>query len=365
MTDHAFVRPAVWQVALATLMMLTPPAQADPPVYPNHHNLMQLVSRDGHVQPIRSLAGWRARRRHVLESFQQATGPLPQPSRRVPLDVRIHETTAVDGLTRLKLTYQADKTGRVAAYLFLPRRTVPPRRLPAVLCLQQTQRLGKLEPAGLAGNGELAHALHLAKRGYVTLAPDYPGFGDSQYDFTARHGYQSGTMKAIWNNIRAVDLLATLKTVDPQRIGVIGHSLGGHNAIFTAVFESRLRVVVTNSGFSTFQKDDVPSWTGPRYMPLIRTRYGNDPNRVPFDFPELLGAIAPRALLVIAPKRDRDFDYSGVLDAVDAARPVFQLHGAGASLQVRFPDISHSFPASSRREADRFLDRHLADESAP
>ena len=31
--------------------------------------------------------------------------------------------------------------------------------------------------------------------------------------------------------------------------GALGHSLGGHNAIFTAVFDPRLKVVVSSCGF--------------------------------------------------------------------------------------------------------------------
>ena len=62
----------------------------------------------------------------------------------------------------------------------------------------------------------------------------------------------SGSIKAIWYNIRAVDLLETLPQVDKTHIGVIGHSLGGHNALFTAVFDDRLKAVVTSCGFTPF-----------------------------------------------------------------------------------------------------------------
>ena len=76
----------------------------------------------------------------------------------------------------------------------------------------------------------------LAEHGYVVLAPDYPYEGEYQPDLYAM-GYVSGTMKAIYDNIRAIDLLQSLPNVDPERIGCIGHSLGGHNSIFTATFD--------------------------------------------------------------------------------------------------------------------------------
>jgi len=328
-------------------------------VYRQHQDLMVVETDAGTLQPIRSQRAWKIRRRHILAGLQQVMGQLPGRSSRVSLDVKFLETTRLGNITRRKLSFRSDHTGRVAAYLFLPAAKLGSPRHPTVLCLQQTNRVGKREAAGLAGNPDLAHAVHLARRGYVTLAPDYPGFGESTYDFAPRHGYASGTMKAIWDNIRAVDLLITLDEVDPDRIGVIGHSLGGHNAMFTAAFEPRLRVIISNSGFTRFHKDDVPSWTGPRYMPRIRTHFGNNADRLPFDFPEIIGTFAPRPFLAIAPMQDRDFDYTGVLDSIDAARPVYRLFAAGASLQEAYPDIGHSFPASSRGIADRFLDRHL------
>ena len=85
----------------------------------------------------------------------------------------------------------------------------------------------------------------------ATIVPDYPNFGEYQRDVYAM-GYASASMKAIWNNIRAVDVLTERPDVDAGRIGVLGHSLGGHNAIFTALFEPRIRAIVSSCGFNAF-----------------------------------------------------------------------------------------------------------------
>src|SRR5690606_29056413 len=113
-----------------------------------------------------------------------------------------------------------------------------------------------------------------------------PSLGEYQYDFEA-DDYASGSMKAIYDNMRAIDYLQSLPGVDGERIGAIGHSLGGHNAIFTAVFEPRIKAVVSSCGFTSFGKyygGDLTGWSGPRYMPLIAQRYGCDPDHMPFDF---------------------------------------------------------------------------------
>ena len=333
--------------------------------YPDHTNASYVLNRAGERRPIKSISDWDERREQILKNFQRAAGPLPSSMRRVPLDVKVIEEIKIGTLTRRKLTFQSDPDDRVPAYLFLPEKPQPDaakpndNRMPAVLCLQQTTAVGKDEPAGIRGDNSLSYALELAKRGFVTLAPDYPSFGEHSYDFDPQHGYVSGTMKAVWDNIRAVDLLETLPEVAPHRIGCIGHSLGGHNAIFTAIFDKRLRAIVTSCGFSSLQRDDIPSWTGPSYMPLIAKEFQNDPKKVPFDFHELIAAIAPRSVFVSAATRDNDFDVVGVKEVIAAAQPIYALHGREDGLIGHYPEAGHSFPDESRRKAYEFLERCL------
>ncbi|NBV21416.1 MAG: alpha/beta fold hydrolase [Proteobacteria bacterium] len=331
------------------------------PAYPDRFDLLRVVSPNGTAKSAQSPTEWEPRRHHIAAALERVMGPFPNPAKRVALDVRVLEEVKLEGgLVRRKLTYQSDATDRVAAYLFLPEAALK-ARLPAVLCLQQTTAAGKSEPAGLAGNASLHYALHLAQRGYVTMAPDYPSFGESKYDFAPRHGYASGTMKAIWDNVRAVDFLESLPEADATRLGVIGHSLGGHNAMFTAFFEPRLRVIVSSCGFTTFRKDDLPSWTGPRYMPRIKTEFANEAAKVPFDFPEIVAGFAPRPFLACAADKDDDFDVSGVRDVLAAARGVYELHNKAGNLAGFYPKAPHSFPEDARKVAYEFLDQHLRD----
>jgi dienelactone hydrolase len=207
--------------------------------------------------------------------------------------------------------------------------------------------------------------LHLVERGYVCLAPDYPSFGEYQFDFQAafkRGDYQSGTMKAIWNNMRAVDYLQSLAEVDPERIGVIGHSLGGHNAMFTAAFDERLKAIVSSCGFCSFAKykdGNLKGWTSDRYMPRIAAEFDNDPKKMPFEFSDVIASLAPRAFLAVAPLRDDNFDVAGVKDAIAAAGPAYKALGAEKNLKAIYPDAAHDFPEEGRKAAYDFLDEHL------
>jgi dienelactone hydrolase len=331
----------------------------DPPVYPDKSRLLVYRDAEGREHPIRKAADWAKRRGHILESMQLVMGPLPDPSRKVPLDVQVVEQVELSKYVRKKLTYAADRDDRVPAYLLIPRGLTG--KVPAVLCLHQTVRIGKAEPAGLGMSENLRYAHHLAELGYVTLAPDYPNFGDYVIDVYGR-GYQSGTMKAVWNNMRAIDLLQAMSEVDPQRIGCLGHSLGGHNTMFTAVFDDRIKAAVSNCGFTSFPKyygGKLKGWTSATYMPRIATLYDLRPDKVPFDFPEVVAALAPRAFLASSPLRDSNFEVSGVKDCLAAARPVYDLHGAGERLAANYPDCAHDFPPEVRKVAYDWLDRWL------
>jgi dienelactone hydrolase len=263
-------------------------------------------------------------------------------------------------VVRKKVTFQSEPGNRVFAYLIVPKNL--PGRAPAALCLHQPKPRGKDEPAGLSRDPNPSYALELARRGYVTLAPDYPGFGDDQTDPYAL-GYESATMKGTWNHTRAVDVLASLPQVDAERIAAIGHSLGGHNSIFAALFDPRVKAVVTSCGFTSFQKyygGDLTGWSHKGYMPKIASVYGKNPDQMPFDFGELLAALAPRPIFINAPLRDDNFEVSGVDDCVRAAEPVYELLGAKGGIMVVHPDAGHSFPPEVRAQAYDFLDKALA-----
>lgn len=336
-------------------------AEDTPPIYREHQDLSYFLDANGQKQPIKSPADWVKRREHVAAWMQTVMGPLPKPDKPVPLDMKVEEEVAVGELTRKKVSYHTDSTERrVKAFLFFPKTARKPT--PAILCLHQTINIGKSEPAGLGGSPNLHYALHLAQRGYVTLAPDYPSFGEYSFDFAPAHGYTSGSMKAIYDNIRAVDLLQSLPEVDKDRIGCIGHSLGGHNTMFTAFFEPRIKCLVSNCGFTRFHKyykGALKGWTSARYMPLIDSRHHNSPDEVPFDFPEIVAGFAPRPFLASSPIGDSNFEVSGVKDSIASAKPIYELLGAGDALHANYPNCAHDFPEDVRKVAYDFLDKHL------
>lgn len=337
------------------------------PFYADKQNLLNYLDSELRLRPVRNISDWRVRRAHILQNMQQVMGPLPEHSR-IPLDVQIVETEELPEFRRHKITFvseafDAGKTAdRVTAFLLIPTKLKRGSKAPGMLCLHQTTRTGKGEPAGVSGIPDLHYAAELARLGFVTLAPDYPNFGDYRFDPYA-HGYASATMKGIVNHRRAIDLLQSRPEVHPDRIGVIGHSLGGHNALFLGAFDSRVKAIVTSCGFNSFAKykgGDLTGWSHKGYMPRIAELYQKDPAKMPFDFTEILASLAPRAVFINAPLGDSNFEVSGVRDCVAAAVPVYdKIFRASRKLVVRYPDAGHVFPRAIRDEAYEFLARWL------
>ncbi|MEO5998297.1 MAG: alpha/beta fold hydrolase [Chitinophagaceae bacterium] len=321
--------------------------------YKDHVNLIQDHEKD---------------RRKILMNMEKAMGKLPKWSALPPFDIQVTDSLRVDAYTRYTIHFTVANNETVPAYLYVPIQNVPIKKLPAMLVLHGTDPLGKRVVDGQGTLPNRAQAAELAERGYVVIAPDYPSFGDlKDYDFD-KDRYQSGTMKGIFDHMRCIDLLQGREDVDPERIGVLGHSLGGHNAMFVGAFDKRLKVVVSSSGWTQMAYYNVEAsttkfggrlgaWAQNRYMPLLRDKYKLDGDKIPFDFDEVISAIAPRAFFSVSPLKDANFDVKGVIEGINKAGKVYRAFGAENMLQVRYPDAGHDFPVESRKEAYQFLDK--------
>lgn len=306
----------------------------------------------------------------IRSRMEEVMGEFPDVRKKVPLNARIVTSQQDNGIHRTLIAYDTERNDSCRAWV-LRADTQSSERL-GMLALHQTVRAGKDEPAGLAGSPDLHYGLELARRGFVTLCPDYPGFGESTVDPYAL-GYASASMKGVWNHHVAVDVLIEWAGVRPDKIGCIGHSLGGYNALFLAVFDSRINAVATSCGFTRFTWSnnegrgtlgDISDWGTCAHMPRVAERYGNRCEGMPFDFPEVLAAICPRPVFINAPVGDF-FRVEGVREAVDLARPLYVRQGVADRLVSIHPEGSHDFPETARWLAYSFLSRHLMNKESP
>lgn len=357
-----------WLAVIVASADLVCSADEPSPAYADKLNLMVVIGADGVKRQVKTAEDWRVRRQHILKRFQLVMGKLPDAGRKCPIEPQVVEQVELEKVTRKKILYTVETGDRASAFLLLPKGQRG--RAPAMLCLHQTVTWGKDDVVGVnAKYPDQRYALELAERGYVTLAPDAPGHGERRTCNPSALGYDSHAMKGIWDHMRAVDLLQSLAEVDPERIGVIGHSMGGCEAIFVAMFDPRIEVVVQSCGYgshSAYAKTwgDLSRWSsfgtaGALTTPRISSVYHNDPAQMPFDFPELIAALAPRPFFSNSPLHDEIFEKSGTDDCIKAARPVYELFQAADKLAVVNSDCGHGFPETVRKRAYEFLEQSL------
>ena len=348
-------------------------ARAEEPARLDRNNLLQYRGNDGGVLPVKNAADWKKRRAEILSGMQQVMGKFPSDDRRVSLDVKVEEEADAGTYVRQLITYQSEPDSRTPAYLCIPKSVLKGKgKAPAVLCLHPTDNtVGHKVVVGLGGRAGRGYAAELAERGYVTLSPSYTHLANYWPNLGAL-GYVSGTMKAIWDNSRGLDLLASLPYVDDSRgFGAIGHSLGGHNAIYTAVFDERITVLASSCGFDSYLDyyDGAErvwffgkGWCQIRYMPRL-SDYRGRLEDIPYDFHELLGALAPRPLFVNAPLHDSNFRWKSVDRCAAAARPIYKLLGGEGNLIIKHPDSDHNFPDEMREGAYKTIDSVLREDA--
>jgi dienelactone hydrolase len=350
---------SVTVAAVLICFALTPDGHTEPANPPrlDRTNLFS-YHRDGKIVQGKTKSDWNKRRGEVIAAMQEVMGPLPGKEKRCPLDIRIEEEVDCGSYVRRLISYQAEPNGRVPAYLLIPKQTLEKNKpTRGVLCLHPTDMSdGNKTVVGLGKKENRGYARELAERGFVTIAPPYPIMAGYNPDLKAL-GYQSGTMKAIWNNMRALDVLESLPYVKRGRFAAIGHSLGGHNAIYTAVFDPRIAVIVSSCGFDSYvdyKNGDITGWTQERYMPRLAI-YSSALDRIPFDFHEMVAALAPRPFFVNAPMGDKNFQWQSVDRILSSAKNVYNVYGADNKIHVEHPECPHDFPEEIRNKAYAFI----------
>jgi hypothetical protein len=353
---HQWLLCWLWVSAGISVGMAQDPEAAEKPPAPSRDLLEGLpITQTGDEL----ISSWKTRRLAIQGALQEVMGPLPVRRHKVP-SIQVMEEVDAGSYIRRLITFQTEPDTRTPAYLCLPKRVlVPGMQAPAALCLHPTDnRVGHQVVVGLGGRPGRAYAHELAERGWITLSPAYPLLAQYQPDLQ-KLGYASGSMKAIHDNQCGLDFLESLPWVKPGGFAAIGHSLGGHNAIFTAVMDERIQVVVTSCGFDRFvdyMQGDLTGWTGPRYMPRL---LDHAMDSLPFDFDQLIACLAPRSIFISAPLWDENFRNESVRQIIRSVQPIYQLLDHPKGLMAVYPAVGHDFPEATRIEAYRFMEHEI------
>ena len=347
-----------------TLLKKTPADPQNCPkkkVAPLPRELLVYYDEDDRLRPISTPKHFEIKRQQIIDGMLLGMGKLPERPKRGSIkdfNIRVLNNTQQRGrYVKKTITFEAAEGEMIHAFLYEPLDKQAGKKRPGIVGMHPTGNAGK----GSFESWPLCNfPIELAMMGYVVIVPDYPGFGDARpYDFDTDR-YDSGTIKGVFNHMTCVDLLRVHPDVDPNKIGTIGHSLGGHNAMFLAAFDDRVKIAVSSCGWTPFEyyetkKGRLKTWALPRYMPPLETVYQSDHKKFPFDFHEVAAAIAPRVFLSSSPTADGVFPGWGPKAAEPLIRKYYKACGAEKAFQFHQPRAQHRFPWDTRQKAYRSM----------
>lgn len=205
--------------------------------------------------------------------------------------------------------------------------------------------------------------LSLAKQGYAVFAFDQIGHGgrlleaqwfyDRYPDWTLLgrtvHDIKQAVNALMLEPLTEYDEFGATDFIDRQQIYVLGYAMGGRAALHAAALDERIAGAVSIAGFTPMRSDTPDKPTGglarwSKHYPLqpwLADFIGYE-EHVPYDYHEILAAIAPRKVGVIAPRIDSQSSLKDVETSVDEAMKVFNL--LNAENKIRFatpPDYNH------------------------
>ena len=306
-----------------------PPAPARP---------LQPVLVDNQGRTITTLAGWRRRRSELEQRWRAVIGQLSLP-RKNPPRVDVVEEDHVGDVVRQRIQYFVEPDLRTEAYVLKPHQ--PRARCPGAVVLHSTTPESIRQPAGLADVAEKHFGVALARRGFVALCPRnflWPdttrmAAEDETRRFRERHPGARGIAKMLFDGQVAVDILAARSDVDPARIGCIGHSLGGKEALYLAAFDPRITAAVSSEGGIGLT---MSNWDAEWYLGDIVRQPG-----FTREHHELLALAAPRPFLLVG---GDSADGTASWPWIAAALPVYRLYGTPPRLGLLNHGRGHAVP---------------------
>lgn len=139
------------------------------------------------------------------------------------------------------VTYQSSGEA-IAGNLFLPKTYSPGEKLPAVIINPPA--------SGVKEQTVSVYAAAMAKRGFIALAFDPRGFGESDGIRQLQDGFR------VANDIKnGLSYLGTLEAVDANRLYAIGICAGAGYAAFATAFDARVKALGIVSPYLTSQEE--------------------------------------------------------------------------------------------------------------
>lgn len=313
---------------------------------------------------IKKVRDWEEKKKEVQRQVQwglgkepPAVGPGKQPDymRDVVGVPRVGSNIGSRTISFGKLYYPVDSTGDVIG-----------KNLPVVVYLHEYSY-----SKGYAKSSDFIK--RFTEEGFAVYVFDQIGFGmrieEGQY-FYERFPHWSKMGRMVADVRWSIDALSKVDYLDKDRILVAGYSLGGMAGLYAAALDERIAGVVSVAGFTPMRSNTINETAEGIYgyshlhglLPKLGFFAGHE-QRIPYDFHEILAAVAPRPLLVIAPVWDQYASIDAVNEAVKQANKVYALYDHKESIELYSPDDYNRFSPAMKEQVVAWTKKKFYTES--
>lgn len=315
---------------------------------------------DQRAQAGEDFAAWQNRRRSDLWAL---LGDLPRDHRPAPPRLVNREKRA--GYTLERLVLDLNGLEPVPALLLLPDRR--PARAPGLLYIHWHGGMYDLGKEQLIKGDEAqpAYAPVCAEKGIVTLAIDSWCFGERKHAANGSVGEQDAFKLMLWrgrvlfgmmmfDELRALDYLASRPEVDPGKLGAMGMSMGATKAWWLAALDPRVRLCIDVCCLTDFDEliriNNLKGHGIYYYVPSLLKQ---------FSTAQINELIVPRPRLSVNGRLDDLTPPAGVEKIRDDLLPLYRKHGREEDCRIELYDCGHVELPEMRQAILSWLDRYL------
>ena len=308
----------------------------------------------------RNFADFQKKRRKELWGF---LGDLPWNHK--PGPAKLVKRERHEGFTLERLVLDLNGVEPVPALLLVPDKLPP--KASGLLYIHWhggMYDLGK-EQLLVGDEAQPAYAPVCAEKGLVTLAIDSWCFGGRKHDSNGHTGEEDAFKLMLWrgqllwgmmmfDELRALDYLASRPEVKPSRLGVLGMSMGATKAWWLAALDTRVRLCLDVCCLTDFEE-------------LIRTRNLKG-HGIYYYVPSLLKhfqtagineLIVPRPRLSVNGRKDSLTPPLGVERVRDHLLPLYRKHGREEDCRIELFDCAHQELPEMRSLILKWMDKYL------
>ena len=282
-----------------------------------------------------------------------------------PAAPKVIRTEQHEGYRLERLELDLNGLEPVPALLLIPERLQIPA--PGLLYIHWhggMYDLGK-EQLLKGADAQPAYAPVCAEKGLVTLAIDSWCFGERKHEPDGHTGEEDAFKLMLWrgrvlwgmmmfDELRALDFLATRPEVDPQRLAAFGMSMGSTKAWWLAALDPRVRLCLDVCCLTDYDSliriHNLKGHGIYYYVPSLLKRFSSA---------TINELIVPRPRLSVNGRQDLLTPPDGVEKVRDHLAPLYAQYGRGEDCRIELFDCPHVELPEMRKLILEWMDRHL------